>query len=239
MNIIKGKFELRGKQWEVSVDSLAGNVIKATIESDDVTYCGRVEVTEPSELNDALEHAFGDMLAAGSITHDEMERLDIKYRVNGDGIIRAMKTGLEELAADYAAGLSTHEYMTVRCERSDTINGGLSAFNEMAYDAGFTDDTVSFTDIFFEAFTDFVETTFGDMCEDTLGESVRLSLWSLDVTDEDIVWLTGGAVVDKVMSNYEVQQILFAALSEARDNIDGIVDIAFEKLGARLSKVEE
>lgn len=152
--------------------------------------------------------------------------------------MNVIKGALEELAADYAAGLSTHEYMTVRCERSDTINGGLSAFNEMAYDAGFTDDTVSFTGIFFEAFTDFVETTFGDMCEDTLGESVRLSLWSLDVTDEDIVWLTGGAVVDKVMSNYEVQQILFAALSEARDNIDSVVDIAFEKLGASLSRID-
>lgn len=35
-----------------------------------------------------------------------------------------IKGALEELAADYAAGLSTHEYMTVRCERSDTINGG-------------------------------------------------------------------------------------------------------------------
>ena len=239
MNIIKGKFELRGKQWEVSVDIQASNIVKATIKSDGVTYCGRVVVTEPGKLNDALGHSFGNMLTAGSITHDEMEQLDIKYRVNSEGIIREMKIGFEELAADYAAGLSTHEYMTVRCERSDTINGGLSAFNELAYGAGFTDDKISFTDIFFEAFADFVETTFGNMCEDAFGESVRLSLWHVDITDDAIVWLAGGAVVEKVMNNSEMKQKFFAVFSEAEGNIDRIVDIAFEKLGARLSKVEE
>lgn len=95
MNIIKGKFELRGKQWKVSVERATGNLIKATIENDGVAYYGLMEDMEPDAAEMALNYAFGNMLAAGDITYDEMEQLATEYAPDCNDIIHAIMIGLE------------------------------------------------------------------------------------------------------------------------------------------------
>lgn len=124
-------------------------------------------------------------------------------------------------------------------KRSDGIDGAISAFTEMAYAAGFTDDKVSFTDILLEAFVGFVETTFTDMCEENFGEYIFPCFDDVGSTDTAVVLLPSAEVMAAAEENPYVEVLLNMAVSEAKDCLDGIVDIAFEKLGARLSKVEE
>lgn len=124
-------------------------------------------------------------------------------------------------------------------KRSDGINGAISAFTEMAYAAGFTDDKVSFTDILLEAFVDFVATTFTDMYEDNFGGYLFPDFEVAATTDTVIVLISSAEVMAAAEEHPYVEVLLNMAVSEAKDCLDDIVDIAFEKLGAHLSKVEE
>lgn len=124
-------------------------------------------------------------------------------------------------------------------KRSGGIDGAISAFTEMAYAEGFNDDKVSFTDILLEAFVDFVTTTFTGMYEENFGEHIFPCFDDVGTTDTAVVLLPSAEVMVAVEEHPYVEVLLIMAISEAKDCLDAIVDIAFEKLVERFSRIDE